>query len=395
MLINKRWQGGLWISIICILLLMNILNYFEIFVSNIMLLMAQLAVMLVGALIIALALPRVWRMPINKFFLTAALFFALSTIPFVLNTSKYADIMVAAVNYSFWFVCLCVFMIIFSSSTEDDFKLLNNLLVFVFFVYSLIYIAVILTTDVETEVIGSINCVYYPLLLSPLVFLVEKPIVKIAITTVSVLLVFVSGKRAAFIALALALVIPFVFKAFKKSNRKRITYVILVIAVLALVLLLFDWLAQNYDIEIFDRLASTAEDGGSGRTDIYGKVLEAIKENNIGELLLGNGFNTVFYDGVSGTSAHNDLLEIFYDYGLFALIAYLAFIITAIGVCISLYKKDNKCAESVLSATLIFAVMTMVSHLVIYPTYFVFIIYFWVQGIRSSKNQQDELTIKE
>ena len=192
----------------------------------------------------------------------------------------------------------------------------------------------------------------------------------------------------------LALVIPFIFKIFKKSNRKKITSLVIAIIVLALLLFLFDWLSQNYDIEIFDRLASVSEDGGSGRTDIYKKVLDAIGDNNIGELLLGNGFNTVFYDGVSGTSAHNDLLEILYDYGLFALIAYFAFVIIAIGLCVSLYKKENKCAESVLSAVLVFFVMTMVSHLVIYPTYFVFIIYFWIQGMRVLKSG-DELAVKD
>ena len=171
-------------GLISALLLMNILNYFEMFVSNIMLLMAQLAVMLVGVVIIVLALPKVWRMPVNKFFLTAALFFAFSTIPFVMNLSKYADVMVAAVHYSFWFVCLCVFMIILSESTEDDFKAFDNLLVLVFFVYSLVYLAVMLTTDVATEVIGSINCVYYPLLLAPLAFKVEKPIVRVGILAV-------------------------------------------------------------------------------------------------------------------------------------------------------------------------------------------------------------------
>ncbi len=79
-----------------------------------------------------------------------------------------------------------------------------------------------------------------------------------------------------------------------------------------------------------DRFESIQEDKGSGRLDIFEDVLKKIQGSSFEEMILGHGWCKVQEVTVSGLSAHNDFLEIAYDFGLVGLFLYLMILLSAI-----------------------------------------------------------------
>ncbi len=76
-------------------------------------------------------------------------------------------------------------------------------------------------------------------------------------------------------------------------------------------------------------------------------------------------------------SAHNEYLEIIYDYGLIALIVYLGLWIYVIKQFIFHYRNDTVYFIPYALSICIFAVMSVVSQLVLYVSYFLYLVMFW------------------
>ena len=80
--------------------------------------------------------------------------------------------------------------------------------------------------------------------------------------------------------------------------------------------------------------------------------------------------------GFEYTSAHNDFLEIVYDYGIIGLILYVLFLGNMIKNLFKLYVNRSRYFSMALSATILYLVVSTSSHLIIYPTYIVFLLLF-------------------
>ncbi len=128
---------------------------------------------------------------------------------------------------------------------------------------------------------------------------------------------------------------------------------------------------------MLERMASIESDGGSGRVEIWLHTIDMIEESEPAELLFGHGFNTVYRHSSLKLSAHNDILEIIYDYGFVGLAAYAAFCVYLLCYFFRVLRYKPALAAPYLVSGALFACMTMVSHLIIYPTYFLFLCAFW------------------
>lgn len=73
-----------------------------------------------------------------------------------------------------------------------------------------------------------------------------------------------------------------------------------------------------------DRFATLEDNIGNGRDEIYTYIFSSESNASVTQLMLGNGYFSVLKD--FGKHAHNDFLEIMYDFGIFALIAYVVFL---------------------------------------------------------------------
>ena len=222
--------------------------------------------------------------------------------------------------------------------------------------------------------IAAVNAVYFITCLFPIVFLDIKRFMKIIILVSSTACVLLSGKRTALIVLVIAFALPYLCKLLMSDGKNKLKNIFSLVALSVLIVLLYDYLLDKFNITIFERFQNIAVDGGSGRFDIYHAVIEAFNNSGIINKVLGHGYNGVFNYGVTFTSAHNDFLEVLYDNGFIGLTLYLCFIGGVISTAIKLLKNRMETSFAVLSALMVFICMSITSHLVIYPTYFIYIV---------------------
>ena len=218
------------------------------------------------------------------------------------------------------------------------------------------------------------NFAYLPLCFMPFIFLLEKKKLKIVCLTLVFICVFVSLKRTAIIAFFVSIALIAVLRALFSTQKKIVrTFVIAVIAIFSV-----GYLNTFLNGQILYRFSSSYEDGGSGRVYIYQAVLERFDELSFDQKILGRGHNMVRGDKVYGLyrdgetlylSAHNDFLEVLYDYGICGLILYLYFLFNVLRLCFYWINKNEKFFCSMLSCSVIIITMSLFSHLVIYPTY--------------------------
>lgn len=223
------------------------------------------------------------------------------------------------------------------------------------------------------------NTIYFIILLLPLILMNENKFVVLFGTLLIAFLTVISFKRTAFLMILVALVVYIILLLNKKSIslNKKVTWGIIILSLSLIVYYLYVPFATKSEITVFERLGSIAEDGGSGRNIIYSRVINEIKEFTIIEWLLGRGYNAVAITTKIGTSAHNDFLEIMFDYGIIALFVYCSLIIRICNITAKMFKKNYDLACIGVVAIILFMFMSSFSHLIIYPTYILYFIVFW------------------
>lgn len=278
---------------------------------------------------------------------------------------------------SFCFLALTVF-------SEFNISILDNcsngtlrILLVAYIAYCILFIICIIK-GYNRFVSTSINTVYYIVLLIPLVFLLRNNIIKILLLAIGLFSVIISNKRTAFLAAILALLIPYIIHMYSK-NRKKISMGLIGLLLLGVgTYYFYEYISNIMNVDIIARFASIAEDGGSNRIIIYRSVWQAFNNSSLLGKVMGHGYNSVYYDSICGTSAHNDYLEVLYDYGIVGLFLYLSFLINIMKYIFRFRKyhkssPDDDCFFlAMVSTFLLYLVISTTSHLILYPTYIVF-----------------------
>lgn len=184
---------------------------------------------------------------------------------------------------------------------------------------------------------AAINAIYYVVVLLPYVLIMRNKLLKILGSIIIVLISLVSLKSTA-ILLVIVVALLFYFSNKKRVSIKTFTLPIVLIIVYVIVSL---FLSYFYDIDIYKTFVlANLQDGGNGRVDIWTDVIRRFQNNSIFEKIFGVG-----YEGVSKTSAmmfnysaHNDFLEILFDYGIVGLVFFLLTIFELIKELIKMYK---------------------------------------------------------
>ena len=241
------------------------------------------------------------------------------------------------------------------------------------------------------------TAVYYILTLLPFVLALKNKKIKVFLVLVVSISCLLTTKRTALIALVLSLLVYFDIE----SRKTKINWLIRFIRILLFVCVIIAgiYLAQDiFGIEIIDRMIGLKDDGGSYRSYIYEVVWDKYKESSLLDQIFGRGFNAVRYtmDIKTGyehignaVSAHNDFLEVLVDYGMVGLAMYLMIIITNVKLCFGAIKKKADLASPMAAALVIFTVLSLFSHLIIYPTYIMNLLVMWT--IFRKKCQFDSL----
>lgn len=209
---------------------------------------------------------------------------------------------------------------------------------------------------------------HWVLLGLPFAFLTKNKWLKIALIASVSITVLLSLKSTTILGLVVSLVVSILVtgKLRNKTRGRGLT----ILAILLIILTAFwpfisDTLLSKFGVDWGEKIASSTETGGSGRYDIWKSTLDAQFNSSFTQWLLGHGHNTVIK--INGFSAHNDYLEILYDYGLLMFGIY-------IWMCVSLYRRlkvmirqNNEFAIAFSCSLTLFFVLSMFTHLVIYP----------------------------
>ena len=247
--------------------------------------------------------------------------------------------------------------------------------VFVFIFY---FISQFRTFGINQDgVIASNNTIYFILMLLPVLQLAESKKVQLILLALITLCVLYSMKRTAIIATVMC-VLAYVYYSWLKHNRDIMKKAMVVLAAGSTAYGLYSMLDGSY---LFSRFESIQEDKGSNRLDIYSVVWDKIVVSSDSEILFGHGFNAVMRNNASGEnqSAHNDFLEILYDYGLFGLMLYLSIIAAVVRLALRV-KRERRFSDLFLPMAMsvfILLIVSMFSHLAIYPMYYIYLTCFW------------------
>ena len=222
-----------------------------------------------------------------------------------------------------------------------------------------------------------LNDIYYIILLLPWVLLYPKDRWRGAGIIIIVFLALWSMKRTALFALLLALGIYFFSERIRV--RKLIEWRILVgICFFSVsILLLYSYIDTQTNGFFVSRISSSLDDKGSGRVDIYKEVIKLQGESTISSWFLGHGHDTVSKSTSSLLSAHNDWLEVLFDYGLVGLVLYSCFNLLLLRKIMQLFKQNSYYGPPMAASYVLFFLISLSSHLVIYASYFAYLMAFW------------------
>lgn len=232
------------------------------------------------------------------------------------------------------------------------------------------------------------NASYTILYLLPLLLCASNKFISILSVCIAVVIVIMSFKRGSISALSIGLLIYFYINNFKLNvKRSKLSSLIILslgIGVFYECLIYFNEISDN---TIFDRFQSIEEDRGSGRLDVFKHTVDMILSSNFLEILFGHGWNQVVVNSNLGLSAHNDHLEIIYDFGILAYMMFLFMYVKLVQFNISLVKIESNLAAPMAMSLVIFFIGSLISHIVIYPYYMTIFAITWTYMIMTTYKQ--------
>jgi len=237
------------------------------------------------------------------------------------------------------------------------------LFVFMVFVYVFQYVNVFGYVNMFAS--NHLICSYYTLYMLPLVFLNKSKTVRIVMGIVVSITLFTSVKRAGVLALAASLPV-YIFTNQYVNKKLKASSIVISLLLIAAIAGLFFFLGTMGEDNIFERFENIGNDGGSGRTQVWSKAYKLIADLDFFPLLTGNGYNAVVRDSPVQLSAHNDFLEVAYDYGLIGLTLYLGVFLSIGLYVLQLLRRKSPLAPSAAMMFTLYFILSMISHIIIY-----------------------------
>lgn len=213
---------------------------------------------------------------------------------------------------------------------------------------------------------GHIGVAYWVLWILPLIMVGKFKICRYISIFIVLLVLFSSIKRAGIVAFTLSFLVYLYYK-FRGNNQNAFVNVLFGGIIISFFVYLFYILGTSGDNYIFERFENIAEDEGSGRLDVWKETIHLISQSDLMGLLFGHGDNAVLRDSTLFLSAHNDFLEILYDYGFFAFLVFFYIIFLLLRMANKLVERKSVYLPALFQLFVIVFVLMCISHVVIYP----------------------------
>lgn len=230
-------------------------------------------------------------------------------------------------------------------------------------------------TNLSLRDIVQTNTIYFSLLTLPWLLLFTGNQTRLFILGIFTFLVLFSMKRSAMLVMALA----WCFYGLTLLRTQRNKFIAIVAIAILVGIGIRTYFVTDNALKglISERVNQEETDEGRGRLAIYTVTESMIMSSSVDELILGHGHMAVKRDSILDISAHNDFLEVIYDYGLLILVLYLVLWWYVFNRFIRLFRSNSPLFFPYAVSISIFIVMSMVSHLILYTSYFNFIVVFW------------------
>ena len=219
---------------------------------------------------------------------------------------------------------------------------------------------------------------YIFLFLLPFFLIVKSNLYKfVSIAVVAVAMVF-SLKRGGAISFAMSLVVFYLVNVHISKSRIKIKNMVLMLVTLVAIYLIITMGMQNYASDLLERLESIEKDEGSLRVQVYETTWNMIVNSNATGLWFGHGWDSVVQHSPMELSAHNDFLEVIYDFGIIAFYLYLSFNYYLYKQMFKLIHRRSEYAPAFAFSVITFTINSTVAHILIYPFYFIVVAAVWV-----------------
>ena len=147
------------------------------------------------------------------------------------------------------------------------------------------------------------------------------------------------------------------------SKLRRFIIFFVIIAVMGGVMY---YLTETTDNNIIERIQNISDDGGSGRDIIWADTYKNIQNRDIGYKFVGNGYRSAQKVSVLQLAAHNDFLEIWYDFGGIGLALYLVSFLSLCLYTFRLFKRKSQYAPHLGMIMTYYFIFSMTSIVVLY-----------------------------
>lgn len=214
------------------------------------------------------------------------------------------------------------------------------------------------------------NSIYYILCVIPF-FLYYKW--KYILVVLAFFCVLISGKVGAVLGLIIGL-LSYLFITQNKQRKQLFKSIIILLALSIVIVVLYTKVSTELGFDILEKIADD-EGTGSGRTDIYMRVIKGISESSFPALIFGHGPFAVSL--VYSNAAHNDFLEVLYDYGILGEFFYLYLIILLIRFLFKLIKENSCNAAPFAFSITLFLIMSLVSNVIFVGQYGLILFAYW------------------
>ena len=246
-----------------------------------------------------------------------------------------------------------------------------------------------------SEGFASSNPIFFVATLLPFCFLYKNKIIKYLLLILIIVSIILSFKRSALIYAVMALAVALYFDFIKQNKISLLLRFILPTFIALVFYFIYTSIEEFTGGHLTERIEAMQSDGGSGRLTIYDRMINCYEDElTFVEQLIGIGFDNAktmymrYHNEL--LSAHNDLLEMLIDFGLIGLIIYLVIIFKIYKIVRQSKYMGLYYHQANLVAFLTFIVMSMVSHLFIYPTYYAYLLILW--GITAGALQKNKNT---
>lgn len=217
-----------------------------------------------------------------------------------------------------------------------------------------------------------INSCYYLLLSIPSIYRFKSKKLKVFSFILVSAIVFFSMKRTALIVLLSVGLINFLLNIARnrKVNLRKLTVFAPVLVLMSLFIFLINQIIKAiYSRNIFDRFVMSEVPQNEGRIFLVKQLTEIFfRDSSLENVFFGRGLNATALFTTNGLTAHNDFIEVLFNFGLIGLVLYLCIYIYMIKAIMN-SKRKNKDTRPFLAVFTIMLLVSLSSHLIFIPTY--------------------------